>query len=181
MVGKSPVDRGKLGSKMTIITDEDSIPLCATFAAGNIADTTQLVPTLAAARHQLGDLARFRELVADKGYDSAANREACRRHGLIPAIIARQRRPAARNRNFLRRRRKGGPTEVPFAHCHLQMKMRVELKIEDDRWKGVLHGKIFSHKTTLRYERLRYTFHAMHFLSLSAIICKRLSALGVEE
>lgn len=39
MVGKSPVDRGKLGSKMTIITDEDSIPLCATFAAGNIADT----------------------------------------------------------------------------------------------------------------------------------------------
>ncbi len=100
MVGKSPVDRGKLGSKMTIITDEDSIPLCATFAAGNIADTTQLVPTLAAARHQLGDLARFRDFVEDKGYDSAANREACRRHGLIPSIIARQRRPAARNRNF---------------------------------------------------------------------------------
>ena len=83
MVGKSPVDRGKLGSKMTVITDEDSIPLCATFTAGNVADTTQLAPTLAAARRDLGDLSRFRELVADKGYDSAANRETCRGHGLI--------------------------------------------------------------------------------------------------
>ena len=40
--GPSPVDRGKKGSKMTALTDEDSVPICATFCKGNESDTTQL-------------------------------------------------------------------------------------------------------------------------------------------
>ena len=40
--GPSPVDRGKKGSKLTALTDEDSIPICATFCSGNVSDMTQL-------------------------------------------------------------------------------------------------------------------------------------------
>ena len=76
-VGPSPVDRGKSGSKLTVLADEESVPLRAVFSAGNASDTVQLPQILESARKQYGSLAQFRELLADKGYDSAANRAAC--------------------------------------------------------------------------------------------------------
>ena len=60
--GRSPVDRGKCGSKMTVLTDDQSVPRSATFCAGNVSASTQLIPTLEAARTQYGNLARFGEL-----------------------------------------------------------------------------------------------------------------------
>ena len=89
-VGPSPVDRGKNGSKLTVLADEESVPLCVIFSAGNVSDTIQLPTILETARKQYGNLSQFRELLADKGYDSAANRAACRRHGLLPLILKRR-------------------------------------------------------------------------------------------
>jgi transposase len=164
MVGKSPVDRGKLGSKMTAITDEYSIPLCATFSAGNVSDTIQLVPTLEKAKTQFGNLSRFRELFADKGYDSNCNRLMCLSHGLTPRILFRRRRRRQRER-------------VNVVASNPENTRMEELRKPVERcfaWQDNFRRII------IRYERLRCTFCAMSFLSLSAIVCRRLCAMGVE-
>lgn len=42
--GRSPVDRGKAGSKHHVIVDAHGIPLAATVTGGNRNDVTQLLP-----------------------------------------------------------------------------------------------------------------------------------------
>lgn len=44
--GRSPVDRGRTGSKHHLITDATGIPLAATLTGGNRNDVTQLIPLL---------------------------------------------------------------------------------------------------------------------------------------
>ncbi|GAA4935355.1 hypothetical protein GCM10023237_67120 [Streptomyces coeruleoprunus] len=46
--GRSPVDRGRTGSKHHLITDATGIPLSATLTGGNRNDVTQLIPLLQA-------------------------------------------------------------------------------------------------------------------------------------
>ena len=65
-VGLSPVDRGKNDSKLTVLADEESVPLCAVFSAGNVSDTIHLPIILETARKQYGNLSQFGELLADK-------------------------------------------------------------------------------------------------------------------
>ncbi|QYA98510.1 transposase [Streptomyces anulatus] len=48
--GRSPVDRGRPGSKHHLITDADGIPLAVTLTGGNRNDVTQLIPLLQACR-----------------------------------------------------------------------------------------------------------------------------------
>ncbi len=48
--GRSPVDRGRTGSKHHLITDATGIPLAATLIGGNRNDVTQLIPLLQAVR-----------------------------------------------------------------------------------------------------------------------------------
>ena len=90
---------------MTVLTDENSIPVCATFGGGNESDTTQLSKTLDEARRIHGNMPQFTELLADKGYDSRANRVTCVRHGLRPLILERK-----------TRRRNPPPNEAPAAN-----------------------------------------------------------------
>jgi len=44
--GRSPVDRGKTGSKHHVVVDGQGIPLAATLTGGNRNDVTQLLPLL---------------------------------------------------------------------------------------------------------------------------------------
>ncbi|MFG2199936.1 IS5 family transposase [Kitasatospora sp. NPDC048715] len=46
--GRSPVDRGRTGSKHHLITDATGIPLAVTLTGGNRNDVTQLIPLLQA-------------------------------------------------------------------------------------------------------------------------------------
>ena len=46
-VGPSPGDRGKNGSKLTVLSDEESVPLCVIFSVGNVSDTIQITPYFA--------------------------------------------------------------------------------------------------------------------------------------
>ena len=146
---------------------------------------TQLAPTLAEANRQLGDLSRFREILADKGYDSAANRTVCRRYGLIPSIICRRGRGTTRpsNGQTARSRRRVSSNE-----SHPQPPPAAEnsgnTPRDEDRRRPVERCFAWQdnyRRTTLRYECLEKAFRAMHFISLSAILCKRLQTLGVED
>ena len=89
-------------------------PVCATFCGGNESDTTQLSKTLDEARRIHGNLSHFTELLADKGYDSRANRLTCLRHGLRPLILERT-----------RRRRNPPPNGAPAANQRRQARPHV--------------------------------------------------------
>ena len=52
--GRSPVDRGRLGSKHHLITDAGGIPLAVLLTGGNRNDVTQLFPLLQAIPPILG-------------------------------------------------------------------------------------------------------------------------------
>jgi transposase len=79
-VGPSPVDRGRPGSKHHLLTDATGIPLAVRVTAGNRNDVTQLLPLIEQVPPVRGRPGRPRRrpqrLVADRGYDSAAHREA---------------------------------------------------------------------------------------------------------
>ena len=185
-VGRSPVDRGKSGSKITVLTDQDSIPLCATFCAGNVSDVTQLSSCLEQAKTQYGDLGQFSELLADKGYDSMANRECCRKHGINPLILERNhrgpRKPRARTsaQQVVRR-----PTRQDSIRPQRIPKISPEEVRRTNQYRWAVE-RCFAwqdnyRRVTLRYERRTSTFQGMQFLSLAAQVCKRLTRIGVEE
>jgi hypothetical protein len=66
---------------MHLKTDFDGLPIAFHLAGGEVSDTTQLEISL-----DIGPDIAPRVAITDKGYDSAANRAACRRRGIIPVI-----------------------------------------------------------------------------------------------
>ena len=188
--GTSPVDRGKCGSKMTVLTDDQSVPICATFCAGNVSDTTQLIRTLEAARTQYGNLARFGELMADKGYDSLQNRIASEAHGLRALIIKRRPRrvnpavqPADRGRipaQPIRPNARARPNDAAGPPPPTADENR---RIGHHRWavERCFAWQDNYRRVTLRQEHLMVTFRAMQLLSLTAVVCTRLERMGVLE
>jgi len=77
--GKSPVDRGKLGTKRSLLTDAFGIPLGCVVAPANRNDSPLLRPTLAKlARFHQGLGVRLPEEITvhlDAGYDNAKTRD----------------------------------------------------------------------------------------------------------
>ena len=85
--GRSPVDRGKKGSKHHVIVDAHGIPLAATVTGGNRNDVTQLLPLIRGKRgrpRQRPDV-----LFADRGYDHDIYRRQVRELGIRPLIARR--------------------------------------------------------------------------------------------
>ena len=72
--GKSPVDRGKKGSKHTLLVDRHGVPLAIRTAGANASDHTQIIPIVLDFPEVGGKLGRPKEmpdeLYADRGYDS---------------------------------------------------------------------------------------------------------------
>ncbi|MGP8296408.1 IS5 family transposase [Streptomyces inhibens] len=91
--GRSPVDRGRPGSKHHMICDATGIPLAATLTGGNRNDVTQLMPLLAAVPPIRGKRGRPRkrpkEIYADRGYDHDCYRRQVRAKGIKPLIARR--------------------------------------------------------------------------------------------
>jgi transposase len=176
--GPSPVDRGKKGSKMTVLTDEHSIPVCATFCGGNESDTTQLSKTLDEARRIHGNLSHFTELLADKGYDSRANRLTCLRHGLRPLILERT-----------RRRRNPPPNGAPAANQRRQARPHVCPPLTPEELARVARRRnaverCFAwqdnyRRVDRRHEHRVDTFRALQYMSLTVLVYDRLEQLGV--
>jgi hypothetical protein len=73
--GRSPVDRGKQGTKRSIACDGDGIPLHLLAARANDHDSPLLEPTLAGICDRIGPLPDQPCLHLDRGYNSAKTRD----------------------------------------------------------------------------------------------------------
>src|SRR5829696_4482292 len=94
--GPSPVDRGKAGSKHTLLVERHGVPLAVRTAGANVSDHRQLIPIVLAFPKVGGKPGRPKErpdeLYADRGYDSEAARALLAWLGVEPHI-AKQRTP----------------------------------------------------------------------------------------
>ncbi|MFE3527146.1 IS5 family transposase [Streptomyces sp. NPDC059161] len=93
LVGPSPVDRARPGSKHHVIVDRCGTPLAVTLTGGNRHDVTQLLPLLDAIPPIRGlrgrPRRRPRRLFADRGYDFDKYRRLLRQRGIKPMIARR--------------------------------------------------------------------------------------------
>jgi transposase len=91
--GRSPVDRGKTGSKHHLIVERHGIPLAAITTGGNRNDVTPLIPLIQAVPPIRGKqgrpLQRPKHLYADRGYDHDVYRDKVRRFEITPHIAHR--------------------------------------------------------------------------------------------
>ncbi|CAL9330402.1 hypothetical protein SUDANB146_06444 [Streptomyces sp. enrichment culture] len=91
--GRSPVDRGRTGSKHHLITDATGTPLAATLTGGNRNDVTELIPLLQAVSPVRGKRGRPRRrpdtVLADRGYDHDKYRRLVWDLGVKPVIARR--------------------------------------------------------------------------------------------
>jgi transposase len=93
-VGANPVDRGKPGSKLHLVSERHGLPLTAAVTAANTGDTSVFAALLDDVPAVLTPARRRRrrpgKVDADKAYDSAANRAYLRRRGITPRIARRR-------------------------------------------------------------------------------------------
>lgn len=98
LTGPNPVDRGKPGSKLHLLSDANGLPLVVGVTAANTHDSVMFVPLLdgiPAIRSRRGAAdsgprrRRPAKLHADKGYDADHLRVECRRRGIAPRIARR--------------------------------------------------------------------------------------------
>lgn len=94
--GPNPTDRGKAGSKRHLVVDRTGIPLAIVLSAANVHDSLLLeaaldaIPSIHQPRRSRGrPRRRPAKLHADKGYDYARCRLACRQRGIAPRIARR--------------------------------------------------------------------------------------------
>jgi transposase len=83
LTGPNPTDRGKAGTKYHVVVATDGLPLGAVPSAANVHDTRLFAHLLRLAQAVGAAIGR---LYADAAYDSADNRQLCRRDGIQPCI-----------------------------------------------------------------------------------------------
>ncbi|MFI7323672.1 IS5 family transposase [Streptomyces rubiginosohelvolus] len=128
--GRSPVDRGRTGSKHHLITDATGIPLAATLTGGNRNDVSQLIPLLQAVPSVRGKRGRPRRrpdvVLADRGYDHDKYRRLVWDLGVKPLIARR----GTEHGSGLGTQR--WVVERAFAHLHWFRRLRIRWEIRDD-------------------------------------------------
>ncbi|MFD9322720.1 IS5 family transposase [Streptomyces sp. NPDC060053] len=90
---RSPVDRGKQGLKRSVATEARGVPIGLVSAGANRHDSPLLVPTLEAAKKQIGVFPEQVNVNLDRGYDSDKTRAALEELGFT-GEIARKGVPA---------------------------------------------------------------------------------------
>jgi putative transposase len=86
-VGKNPTDRGKKGTKKSLVTDGDGGPLGVVIAGANVVDQKLLEATIEAIVVERPDPAEVEQnLNLDKGYDNPRSREAAAKADYVPHI-----------------------------------------------------------------------------------------------
>ncbi|WP_308311174.1 IS5 family transposase [Streptomyces sp. GbtcB6] len=128
--GRSPVDRGRTGSKHHLITDATGIPLAVTLTCGNRNDVTQLIPLLQTVPPVRGKRGRPRRrpdvALGDRGYDHDKYRHLVRGLGVKPRIARR----GTEHGSGLGTQR--WVVERTFAHLHWFRRLRIRWEIRDD-------------------------------------------------
>jgi transposase len=91
--GPNPTDRGKMGSKHSIVTDARGLPLVVMLTAANVNDTVlldKLIDAIPPIKAPIGRPKRHPLIVqGDRGYDSEDQRRKLRARGMIPQIAKR--------------------------------------------------------------------------------------------
>jgi putative transposase len=90
--GPNPTDRAKSGTKRSLLTDGDGVPLALAVAGANVHDKRLVEPTLrgfAVRRPRPKRGARKQHFCGDKGYDYADIRALVVRFGYTPHIKSR--------------------------------------------------------------------------------------------
>ena len=85
--GRNPTDRGRRATKLSVLVDDLGVPVSLVTSPGNVSDMRLFTPVMDSAMTPLQSGA---EVFADKGYDSRANREDCRRRGMRDRIFRRR-------------------------------------------------------------------------------------------
>ena len=160
VVGKCPVDRGREATKVSVLSDTHGAPLAACYHAANKNDCTTLAHLLAHASTKLGPLSGYQMLLADKGYDTEACRNACLRHGLLP-IIDRKRKRTLQGVAV----RAPAPAPDP----------RGAKRIMVEHVFGRLDQK---RRLRVRYEATIWNFRSFHSMGFSWDLVRRLTRLG---
>ncbi len=93
LTGPNPVDRGKNGSKIHLITERTGLPLTVAISAANVHDSLGLEPlvrSIPPIRSRRGPRRRRPgKLHGDKGYDYPQLRTFLRGRGIVPRIARR--------------------------------------------------------------------------------------------
>ena len=90
VLGPNPTDRGRKGSKLSLLTDSKGTPLCAVLHKANKNDALTLKHTLETFKRKVSSHDNFSSLLADKGYDASHCRTVCEQHNLTPRIPKRR-------------------------------------------------------------------------------------------
>jgi len=93
MLGWSPVDRGKRGTKRSVAVDADGIPLAVVPAPANRHDSPLLGRTLDGVLEMVGGLPDEASVHLDRGYDSNVTRRLLEDRGLV-GVISEKGKPA---------------------------------------------------------------------------------------
>jgi transposase len=92
--GPNPTDRGKTGTKLTLLVDGKGVPLVMNTSGANVSDQQQIIPTVLDFPRIKGKPGRPKELpdevYADRGYDNEATRTLLRWLGIEPKIAKRR-------------------------------------------------------------------------------------------
>ncbi len=90
--GPNPTDRSKLGTKHHVMTDAQGIPLSTSITGANRPDVEHLIPLVDGMPEivdQDGQACQPEKMYADRGYDSASNREELAERDIDPHIAKR--------------------------------------------------------------------------------------------
>jgi putative transposase len=97
--GKNPTDRGKKGTKKSVLVEADGGPLGAVIAGANVPDCKLLDETIEAVVVERPDPKEVEQnLCLDAGYDNPSGRAAAEKHGYVEHIrpVYEDRRPKRR-------------------------------------------------------------------------------------
>jgi transposase len=146
--GRNPTDRGRMATKASVVVDDLGVPLSFLFTPANHSDMRLLEPTLRATMHPIPQRT---ELFADKGYDSAHNRNVCRICGMRDRLFKRK------TQNSRRTHAKRGIVERFFSWL--------------DKCRRLI----------LRYERYVTVYASLTFLACGVLLGTRLQRLGTMD
>ena len=129
MLGKSPHDRGRPGSKRHLLVDAHGLPIVGYLTAANEVDYHHVLP--------LVDQLRWvpAEVWADRGYDANANREGLLQRGITPMISRRNHPGHGRRRDPLGRHRWPVERTTSWINTYRRLLMR------QAGFDGVLEGR----------------------------------------
>jgi putative transposase len=138
--GKSPVDRGKLGTKRHVLTDQRGAPIGLKVTGANRHDSQALRATLESipVKRPAQGAAGGQHLTADKGYDYPAVRSTLSRRGYV-AHIPRRDGQAPKQRGKRRYRPKRWVVERTHGWTNRYRRLLVRWEKKEANYLALVH------------------------------------------